>query len=77
MTNTIGDYVFFEDLPQLEDPDENHEALVKFLNEYNDEKKTLNGEGKILIGPMRVLQKRVIRADCKRKSDVLLYKDLF
>jgi len=54
-TNTIGDFIFFEDLPQHEDHATNHEDLVLFLNSLNYDTLTLNSKGRIFVGPMRVL----------------------
>ena len=64
-TDTIGDFVFYDELPE-EGPDSTN--LAKFLNEVNPATHAVNSKGRLYVGPMRMLQKRVKERDCKRNS---------
>jgi hypothetical protein len=71
--NTIGDYVFSDD--KIIKPDGNID--LEILNEYSPDSKSTTSKGRLFIGSMRIMQKRIKSQKCTRQSQIERYQKEF
>lgn len=66
----IGNYIFYEESML----DENGEVDFEKLTKFNTKILSQNAKGRLYVGPVRFLQKRVKSGECKRKSKIGRYE---
>ena len=71
--NKLGKYLFYDETLVDEFKEINYEMLNSYVNSSHSDL----SKGKIFMGPVRYLMKRVKQKKCKRTSQVERYKRYF